>query len=108
MTNEPLKLLPCPFCAGGAMVTVQKDTDSFFRYAIYCPVCLGWQSDRQDAIDKWNRRAPLPGMPGREALLAAEAVISPHCGDWGKKDCGAPDCALQQVAAWLRKIGEGK
>ena len=72
-----------------------------------CGAQTGQSQDKATAVDFWNRRT-LPGMPGREALLAAEAVISPHCGEYGMKDCDQPDCGLQQVAAWLRKIGEGK
>ena len=114
MTNEPLKPCPAGDCDLDEITIEHKD--GLCRVICPCGVSGPWVCDVnprlmiEAAEAEWNDlpRRTLPGRPGREALLAAEAVISPHCGEWGKKDCGAPDCALQQVAAWLRKIGEGK
>ena len=58
------RLLPCPFC--GAAATAWLDDDGDYEHgdvAVCCPdqACEAqvWGKDADDAIVRWNRRAPL-------------------------------------------------
>ena len=67
MSNEELKLLPCPFCGGNAKIIEDYFNQQEFPdyIAIKCDVCfscshdfLGWQKNAKErAIEAWNRRA---------------------------------------------------
>ena len=65
--NDPAvlsRLLPCPFC--GAAATAWLDDDGDYEHGdvvVCCPdqACEAqvWGKDADDAIVRWNRRAPL-------------------------------------------------
>ena len=54
-------LLPCPFC--GEYPTIKEELDEhderIYSVEHECTMCIttGWNHDKQEVIDAWNRRA---------------------------------------------------
>lgn len=76
--DEPLKLLPCPFCGGDAF----RDTEEIgiAKYLVGCSgsPCLGyqWGRTREEADRNWNTRRALPlTEQERESLAWADEVV---------------------------------
>lgn len=85
------RLLPCPFC--GAAATAWLDDDGDYEHgdvAVYCPdqACEAqvWGKDAADAVNRWNRRAPLTvaSVPScRVAVVDPPATLTVfHTGRW--------------------------
>jgi len=91
MTDEPLK--PCPFCGCNSIPTSREGYSAAF---IECNICQA-----NVPRSTWNRRAPLPGMPGRDELLNAANLL---------EACAAPSIsdAEIKVAAWLQGLAGGE
>ena len=93
--NDPAvlsRLLPCPFC--GAAATAWLDDDGDYEHGdvvVCCPdqACEAqvWGKDADDAIVRWNRRAPLtvasvpPCWEETDRQSATTLTVS-HTGRW--------------------------
>lgn len=88
------RLLPCPFC--GATATAWLDDDGDYEHgdvAVCCPdqKCEAqvWGKNADDAIARWNKRAPLPAASvssmwdaGIRPVDATMTVSTPGAGNW--------------------------
>lgn len=59
-----IKLLPCPFCGGEAMLTNQLATDEYGHklWNVLCVKCDNGTSsywDKNHVVEKWNTRKPM-------------------------------------------------
>lgn len=64
------ELRRCPFCGGEAEIRKEVDTSfmdgvAFVAYKVVCSKCWAsplpnnYYGDKQEAIDRWNRRKPI-------------------------------------------------
>ena len=59
--SNKIKLLPCPFCGGEAVVY----DDDYNHYAIGCKLCCDvtpittWEDTEEKAVAIWNTRKPM-------------------------------------------------
>jgi len=86
------RLLPCPFC--GATATAWLDDDGDYVHgdvSVCCPdqACEAqvWGRDADDAIARWNKRAPLaaasvPSMWNTASQPEATTLTVSHTGRW--------------------------
>ena len=50
------ELKPCPFCGGEATLD-HYESDGYLAYCILCHAMIEhWCADKQEAINKWNKR----------------------------------------------------
>ncbi|HBO3869459.1 Lar family restriction alleviation protein [Pseudomonas aeruginosa] len=89
------ELKPCPFCGGSAFVG-PFTRKRWFCECEDCGTSMISQSDKQHAIDQWNRRA-IPAdhvlVPREllEELLEAAKDGSAHKGEYLSKKYGEPE-----------------
>lgn len=58
--NDSIKLKPCPFC-GGEAILMSRETNYFAtRFFVICDNCHAsskWCKNKEEAAEAWNRRA---------------------------------------------------
>jgi len=87
MTDEPLTLLPCPFCDNPAKFDILTKYDSgpygsgsrYFEYRVICPACeistkIYDEGKQEQAIAAWNRRVEPFGNPDELPVWAREEI----------------------------------
>lgn len=67
------KLLPCPFCGGGAILGLKEDCGDWFVGCKECRTTSGDCPSQLKIVEMWNRRAPSPREQRLEAALKAIA-----------------------------------
>ena len=60
MNVTEVSLRKCPFCGNEPKLRVMRfGVERMPRYGVVCEsckICLGWEFDMNDAVNKWNHR----------------------------------------------------
>ena len=74
--NNDIKLKPCPFCGGEAIIDGCDET----LWIVICKECnasIGYKETEQEAIDAWNR-CVQPSFTFRELYAIYEVFTAPN------------------------------
>ena len=78
-----VKLRPCPFCGGGAVLTEDRYAYSGAPFKVECQNCGANRTDyeRGGAVAAWNRRKDEPPHGDCEKCIDDPDYSCPFCGE---------------------------